>query len=109
MAQELTAYQQKAISIREWLGGPGIAKQLQAALPKFLTMERFLRSFYTAILRNEKLLDCSKESMLSAMITGAQLGLEPILIRLPSYPTLKRCNFNLCIRALWISRGESMK
>jgi recombination protein RecT len=93
MAQELTPYQQKAISIREWLGGPGIAKQLQAALPKFLTMERFLRSFYTAILRNEKLLDCSKESMLSAMITAAQLGMEPILNKAALIPYAKEVQF----------------
>jgi len=74
-----TATQQKAITIRDYIHQSHIVKQLEAALPSFLTAERFLRTFYTAMLRNPKLFDCTKESLLSAMIEAAQLGLEPIL------------------------------
>jgi len=100
MAHELTPQQQKAISIREWLAGPGIARQLEAALPKFLTMERFLRTFYTALLRNEKLLDCTRESMLSAMITAAQLGLEPVLNKAALIPYAKEVQFQPMYKGL---------
>lgn len=74
-----TAAQQKAITIRDYIHQPHIVKQLEAALPSFLTAERFLKTFFTAMLRNPKLFDCTKESLLSAMIEAAQLGLEPIL------------------------------
>ena len=51
--------------------------QLQLALPKHLTVDRLLRIAITACQNTPKLLDCERRSLLSAVMTCAQLGLEP--------------------------------
>jgi len=51
--------------------------QIQAALPKHVTIDRLIRVALTAISRNPKLLECTQTSLLGAIIQSAQLGLEP--------------------------------
>lgn len=51
--------------------------QLQRALPKHMTANRFMRVVLTDIRRNPKLLNCSPESLMGAIMTAGQLGLEP--------------------------------
>jgi len=79
METQLTVQQQKAISLRDHLNSPQVLKQIQDALPEFLDAKRFLRVVYTQVLKNPRLLDCTRESFLSAMIQAAELGLEPTL------------------------------
>lgn len=93
MAKELTIVQQKAVTIREYIHQPHIVKQIEAALPSFLNADSFLRTFYTAMLRNAALLDCTKESMLSALIESAQLGLPPMLRKAALVPYGKEVQF----------------
>lgn len=52
---------------------PGIKK----ALPSVLTPERFTRMVLTALSTNPKLGECTPTSFLGAMMTAAQLGVEP--------------------------------
>ncbi len=52
---------------------PAIAK----ALPSVITPERFTRITLSALSTNTKLQECSPQSFLGAMMTAAQLGLEP--------------------------------
>lgn len=52
---------------------PEIAK----ALPSVITPERFTRITFSALSTNPKLQECSPQSFLGAMMTAAQLGLEP--------------------------------
>jgi recombination protein RecT len=92
MANDLAVIE-KANSLREFIYRPNVTKQLEAALPKFLTPDRFLRTFYTAMMRNPALMDCSKESILSTMIVSAQLGLEPIMNKAALVPYGKECQF----------------
>jgi recombination protein RecT len=92
MTKELIV-QEKINTVRKYINQPYILDQLKAALPSFLTPARFLRVFFTAMLRNPALLDCSKESMLSAMIESAQLGLEPILRKAALVPYGKEVQF----------------
>lgn len=47
------------------------------ALPRHLTPERMVRVTLTSIRRTPKLLDCTRESLLGAVMECAQLGLEP--------------------------------
>ncbi len=54
--------------------------QMQAALPKHLTVERLTRIALTTIRTVPKLLECSQESLLAAVMQAAQLGLEPGLL-----------------------------
>ena len=51
--------------------------QLEAALPKHLGVDRFLRVSLTTIRQNPKLMECDRRSFLASMLTCAQLGLEP--------------------------------
>ena len=51
--------------------------EIQKALPSVLTPERFTRMVLSAISTNPKLAECSPKSFLGAMMTAAQLGVEP--------------------------------
>ena len=47
------------------------------ALPSVMTPERFTRMVFTALASNPQLNDCTPDSFLGAMMTAAQLGVEP--------------------------------
>lgn len=52
-------------------------KQIAMALPSVITPERFTRIALSAISTNPKLAECTPESFLGAMMTAAQMGVEP--------------------------------
>jgi len=81
MAHNLPALQQKAISLREYLHQDSIKGTLESALPKWMSADRLLRIVFTTAMKNPKIMECSKESILSSIMQCAQLGLEPILGR----------------------------
>lgn len=54
-----------------------MAPEIAKALPKHLTPDRMTRVALTAISRTPKLADCSSISLVGAIMTAAQLGLEP--------------------------------
>jgi recombination protein RecT len=86
--KEVATYNEKAISLKQYLSNDNIKRQIMDAAPKMLNGERFLKVFYGAILRNPKLLECTTESMLQAAMFFSQLGLEPILGRAYLVPYL---------------------
>jgi recombination protein RecT len=51
--------------------------EIKKALPSVITLERFTRMVLSAISTNEKLGSCTPSSFLGAMMSAAQLGLEP--------------------------------
>jgi recombination protein RecT len=51
--------------------------ELETALPKGLSVDRFTRTILTELERNPALLECSPNALLGAMLLAAQLGLEP--------------------------------
>ncbi len=51
--------------------------QFAKALPSVMTPERFTRIVLTAIRNNQKLAQCDKGSFFAAVMSSAQLGLEP--------------------------------
>lgn len=51
--------------------------QIRKALPSVITPERFTRMVLSALSTTPKLADCTSTSFLGAMMTAAQLGLEP--------------------------------
>lgn len=51
--------------------------QFEMALPRHVGVDRFLRMALTAVQKTPKLLDCTTESLLSALLESARLGLEP--------------------------------
>lgn len=51
--------------------------ELARALPAHLTVDRFMRLALTELRQNPRLAECSAPSLLGALMTAAQLGLEP--------------------------------
>lgn len=51
--------------------------EIAKALPSVLTPERFTRITLSALSTDQKLQECTPQSFLGAMMTAAQLGLEP--------------------------------
>ena len=51
--------------------------EIKKALPAVITPERFTRIVLSALSTNPKLAECSPQSFLGAMMTAAQLGVEP--------------------------------
>jgi recombination protein RecT len=62
-------------SLRELFGK--MQKQLEAALPKFLTAERMIRVATTTVQKVPKLLQCDPVTVVGAVMQSAALGLEP--------------------------------
>lgn len=51
--------------------------QFALALPKHVTPDRFTRVCLTAVNKNPKLLNCTKESLLACLMDCSQFGIEP--------------------------------
>lgn len=64
-------------SVHALLARPDVRDQIKLALPRHMTPERLLRIALTEVRRQPKLADCSQASLLSAVFSCAQLGLEP--------------------------------
>lgn len=81
MNNENTAVEQttttKALTLRSEIEGDGFKKALAQALPKMLTADRFVRIAITAMTRTPKLKDCDRATFFNALLTLAQLGIEP--------------------------------
>jgi len=71
----LEVQQKKVASVRQMLERNQGA--IMAALPNHMNADRFLRIALTQFQKTPKLLDCTPESFLGAVIQAAQLGLEP--------------------------------
>ena len=54
-----------------------MAPEIEKALPSVITPERFTRITLSALSTNPQLAQCTPKSFLGAMMTSAQLGLEP--------------------------------
>ncbi|MGN1116815.1 MAG: recombinase RecT [Candidatus Ornithomonoglobus sp.] len=52
-------------------------KEFAKALPSVITPERFTRIATTALTRTPELMRCTPQSFIGALLTAAQLGLEP--------------------------------
>jgi len=63
--------------IRSLLQSDAVKQQLALALPATLTPERMTRVALTTVLRTPALGNCRPESLLNALMTCAQAGLEP--------------------------------
>jgi len=69
------AQQKKPATLQDYV--QRMSGQIKLALPANLTPDRFQRIVLTAISSNPKLQECTPQSFLGAMMTAAQLGVEP--------------------------------
>lgn len=65
----------KPVTIQDYI--KRMEGEIKKALPSVLTPERFTRITLSALSTNPKLAQCTPNSFLGAMMTAAQLGLEP--------------------------------
>jgi recombination protein RecT len=69
--------QRRANDIAALLNDPKIKQQMALALPRHVTADRLARVALTELRRNPALMRCDQTSLLGAIMTCAQLGLEP--------------------------------
>ena len=79
MTRQLVTQESKIQSVKQLLHQH--SKSLVAALPKQIGVDRFNRIVMTSVQLTPGLLDCTPQSLLSAVLTCAQLGLEPDGVR----------------------------
>ena len=65
----------KSMSIADMI--KAMKPEIEKALPKVITPERFTRMALSALNTTPKLQECSQMSFLGALMNAAQLGLEP--------------------------------
>lgn len=65
-----------ALTIRQHLESDQFKAAVAKALPKHLTPDRFIRVACTTVMRTPKLAQCSQASLLNALMTLSQLGIE---------------------------------
>ena len=63
-------------SVKDMLLKPEVKAQLTMGLPKMLSLDHFIRTTLTVLRLNPALLECTRASLLGAIIGAAQLGLE---------------------------------
>jgi len=66
----------KVNNMRTLLNGDHAKGQIERALPKYCTPDRFLRVATTYLNKNPKLADCTQDSFINCILQCAQLGLE---------------------------------
>ena len=92
--------QEKAITIRDYMQEPDTMRKIVAALPRWLRADNFIRMFYTAMMKTPKLMLCSKQSLLSAMIDAAEIGLAPVLGKAALIPYKNEVQFQPMYKGL---------
>jgi recombination protein RecT len=110
--QRALAVRKQADSVRAVLGSPAMQDQLRAALPKHITVDRLVRVTMTSLQQTPKLLDCDRTSLYGAIMTCAQLGLEPVLGRAYLVPFKDKVQFIVGYKGLIdlaVNSGEVTK
>lgn len=74
---QLATQNQKMDSVRALLARADVMEAIAKVAPKHLTPDRITRIAMTSIMRTPKLADCTPQSLLGALLTCTQLGLEP--------------------------------
>ena len=77
MTDKTLAAKRKPNELRDLIEGPDFRAQLLKALPKAMTPERFVRITATSMMRNPKLMQCSRESFFRCLLDLSAMGLEP--------------------------------
>lgn len=100
MTTEMTTHQKQAVELREYLSKDFVMKQLEMAVPCWLSPDRLLRVVFTSVMQNPKILRCSRESILKCVIQAAQVGLEPVMGKAALIPYNGECTFQPMYKGL---------
>ena len=90
----------KPMQIKDYI--KSYEREIAKALPNVITPERFARMATTAVTQTPALATCTPQSFIGAMLTAAQLGLEPNTPLGQAYliPYGSNCQFQLGYRGL---------
>lgn len=90
----------KPMQIKDYI--KSYEREIAKALPNVITPERFARMATTAVTQTPALATCTPQSFIGAMLTAAQLGLEPNTPLGQAYliPYGNNCQFQLGYRGL---------
>ena len=99
-ANRSVAKSNKPMQIKDYI--KSYEREIAKALPSVITPERFARMATTAVTQNPALATCTPQSFIGAMLTAAQLGLEPNTPLGQAYliPYGNNCQFQLGYRGL---------
>lgn len=86
--------------IKQLLEGPQLKAAIQAALPRHLTAERFIRTAITATMRTPAILQCTQESFFQCLLDLSAFGLEPDGRRAHLIPYGNKCTLVLDYKGL---------
>ena len=87
-------------NIKDLVTSGAAKKQFALALPKHLTVDRFLRVALTAFNKTPKLLACTKESLTECLMSCSELGLEPDGRRVHLIPYGNKCTLIIDYKGL---------
>jgi recombination protein RecT len=90
----------KKSDVRSLIESDAFKAQIQKALPKHLTPDRFIRVAVTAMTRTPKLAECTQASLFNALLTCSQLGIEPDGRRAHLIPYGKDCQLIIDYKGL---------
>jgi len=77
MAEQKTIAHVETNDIKSLIQSESGKKQFALALPKHINPDRFVRVALTAFTKTPKLLQCTKESLLAALLDCSSMGIEP--------------------------------
>src|SRR3990167_7046690 len=69
--------QSVALTLRDEIEGDAFKQAIAKCLPKHVAADRFVRMAIMAMTRTPKLRDCSKATVLQALMNLSQMGIEP--------------------------------
>lgn len=72
---------EKADELKTFLHQPDRFANFAAVMPDAVSAKRLLSVVFAAAIKNPKILDCSKASLLNSVMSAAEIGIEPILGR----------------------------
>lgn len=76
-AQRIPAKVQGGKTLRDYLSQPSVRESFASVLPKHLTPEKLIKLACVAVSRQPALAECTMESLLKALMTASELGLNP--------------------------------
>ena len=97
------------MSIKDLITTPAAKKQIAAALPEHMTVDRQVRVALTALNKTPKLAQCTQGSFVEALMTCSELGLEPNGRHAHLVPYGDRCTLIVDYKGLITQRANTCR
>lgn len=88
------------MELKQMIRSDAAMREIELALPKHVTKERYTRAVLSALNKNPRLAECKRSSFINAMMDCAEVGLEPNGIDAYFVPYGDQCQFIISYRGL---------